>query len=107
VGVLGALRLAIPAALILARGFMRSLDQLPVLYTREVDGKQQGVRDCTGTVWLSPLAIAELRYWVDDCWKIRSSRVEQLSHTACLGDTCPEGAETVVASVVIGGTAPT
>jgi hypothetical protein len=97
IGVLGALRLAIPAALILARGLMRSLDQLPVLYMREVEGKQQEVRDYKATVLLLPLAIAELRFWVEGCWKLRSSMVKQLTHTACFVDACPEGAGAVVA----------
>ncbi len=97
IGVLGALRLAIPAALILARGLMRSLNQLPVLYLREVEGKQQEVRDYKATVRLSPLAIAELRFWVEGCWKLRGSKVKQLTHTACFVDACPEGAGAVVA----------
>jgi hypothetical protein len=103
VGVLGLLRLAIPAALILARGLMRSLDQMPVLYAKEVDGRQQEVRDYKGTVWLSPSAIAELRFWVEGCWKIRRSRVKQLTRTACFVDACPEGAGTVVARRLPGG----
>jgi hypothetical protein len=37
VGVLEALRLAIPAELILARGLIRSLNQLPVLYVRAIE----------------------------------------------------------------------
>jgi hypothetical protein len=74
-----------------------------VLYTREVDGKQQEVRDYKGTVWLSSLAVAELRFWVEGCWKIRSSRVKQLTHTACFVDACPEGAGAVVASRLPGG----
>jgi Reverse transcriptase (RNA-dependent DNA polymerase) len=103
VGVLGALRLAIPAALILARGLMRSLDQLPVLYTREVDGKQQEVRDYKASVVLAPLAIAELRFWVEGCWKLRGARVKQTTHTACFVDACPEGAGAVVARRLPGG----
>jgi hypothetical protein len=39
-GILGSLRMAVPAKLILARGLMRSLQQLPVLHDREVQGKQ-------------------------------------------------------------------
>jgi Reverse transcriptase (RNA-dependent DNA polymerase) len=103
VGVLGALRLAIPAALILARGLMRSLDQLPILYTQEVDGKVQEVRDYKATVLLSPLAIAELRLWVEGSWKIRGSKVKQMTHTACFVDACPEGAGAVVARRLPGG----
>ena len=100
-GVLRALRLAMPAALILARGMMRSLDQLLVLEYKEVDGKLQEVRDYTVTLPL--LATAELRFWVAGCWKLRGSRVKQLTDTACFVDACPEGAGAVVARKLPGG----
>ena len=62
VGVLGALRMAVPAALILSRGLMRSLAQLPVMYEQVVNNRQWEVKYYDATVTLSPLAIAELRF---------------------------------------------
>jgi hypothetical protein len=97
VGVLGSMRLAIPAALILARGLMRSLGQLPVLYEKVINEKYWEVRDYSGEVSLAPLAVAELRFWVEGCWKLRGVRVKEVSRTACFVDACPEGAGAVVA----------
>jgi hypothetical protein len=64
IGKQGALRLAVPAELILARGLMRSLNQQPVLYARAVTGKQQEVRDDKATVVMLPLAIADFRFQI-------------------------------------------
>jgi hypothetical protein len=97
VRVLGSLRMAVPATLILARGLLRSLQQLPVFYDKVVQGKQWEVRDYEGTVVPPPLAIAELRFWVECIWKTRCVRVKEVTRTACFVDACPEGAGAVVA----------
>jgi hypothetical protein len=103
VGVLGSLRLAIPATLIVARGLMRTLSQLPVLYEHVIGHRNREVRNYDGLVRLSPLAVAELRFWIEGCWKLRGSRVKEVSHTACFVDACPEGAGAVVARRLLGG----
>lgn len=107
VGVLGALRMAIPAALILSRGLMRSLAQLPVLYEQVVNERQWEVKDYDATVTLSPLAIAELRFWVEACWKLRGVRVKEVAQAVCFVDACPEGAGAVVARKLPGGSGET
>ena len=88
--------MAIPAALILARGLMRALDHLPVLGHKEVDGKLQEVRDYNASVIIPPLATAELRFWMEGCWKIRGSSVKQVTDTVCFVGACPEGAGAVL-----------
>jgi Reverse transcriptase (RNA-dependent DNA polymerase) len=103
IGVLGALRLAIPATLILSRGLMRTLSQLPELYDRVVHDKQWRARDYDAEVDLSQLAVAELRFWVEGCWKIRGVRVKEVANTVCFVDACPEGAGAVVARRLPGG----
>jgi hypothetical protein len=103
IGVLSSLPVAMPATLILARGLMRTLAQLPMLYQQVVENKNWEVRDYEGEVKLSPLAIAELRFWVEGCWKLRSARVKGVAHTACFVDACPEGAGAVVARKLAGG----
>jgi hypothetical protein len=72
IGVLGALRLAKPATLILSRGLICTLSQLPELYEKVVHEKQWRVRDYDADVCLSQLAIAELRLWIEGCWKTRA-----------------------------------
>jgi Reverse transcriptase (RNA-dependent DNA polymerase) len=103
IGVLGALRLAIPSTLILSRGLMRTLSQLPELYDKVVHEKHWRVRDYDAVVQLSQLAIAELRFWVEGCWKIRGVRVKEVAHNVCFVDACPEGAGAVVARRLPGG----
>lgn len=103
VGVLGALRMAVPAALILSRGLMRSLAQLPVLYEQVVNDRQWEIKDYDATVTLSPLAIAELRFWVEACWKLRGVPVKEVAQAVCFVDACPEGAGAVVARRLPGG----
>jgi hypothetical protein len=103
IGVLGSLRRAIPATLILTRGLMRTLSQLPVLYANVVENYNWEVRDYEGTVVLSPLAVAELRFWVEFCWELRGARVKEVAHTACFVDACPEGAGAIVARRLPGG----
>jgi Reverse transcriptase (RNA-dependent DNA polymerase) len=103
IGVLGSLRLAMPATLILTRGLMRTLSQLPILYEQVVENRHREVRDYDGDVRLSPLAIAELRFWVEGCWQLRSAGVKEVAHTVCFVDACPEGAGAVVARKLSGG----
>jgi Reverse transcriptase (RNA-dependent DNA polymerase) len=103
IGVLGALRLAVPSTLILSRGLMRTLSQLPELFEKVIHEKQWRVRDYNADVWLSKLAIAELRFWVEGCWKIRGVRVKEVAHNVCFVDACPEGAGAVVARRLSGG----
>jgi hypothetical protein len=85
IGKQGALRLAVPAELILARGLMRSLNQPPVLYARAAEGRQQEVRDDKATVVMLPLAIADFRFWVKFCRKLQDSKVKELKHSMFCG----------------------
>jgi hypothetical protein len=103
IGLLGSLRLAMPATLIVTRGLMRTLTQLPILYQQRVGNRHREVRDYDGEVCLSPLAVAEMRFWVEGCWKLRSARVKEVAQTACFVDACPEGAGAVVARKLPGG----
>jgi hypothetical protein len=55
---------------------------------------------------LTPLATAELRFWVECIWKIRGVRVKEVTRTACFVDACPEGAGAVVARRLPAGEGP-
>jgi hypothetical protein len=103
VGVLGSLRLAIPATLILSRGLMRSLAQLPGLYDMVVNNRQWEVKDYEAKITLTPLAIAEVRFWIEGCWQVRGTQVKEVAETVCFVDACPEGAGAVVARCLPGG----
>lgn len=103
VGVLGALRLAVPAALILSRGLMRTLSQLPVVHGKAASDWGGELRDYDGTVHLTALAIAELRFWMEVGWKMRGAPVKEVAQSVCFVDACPQGAGAVVARRLPGG----
>lgn len=65
VGKLISFRVACPPALILARGLLRTLNALPMLpQGRQTGQRPLAWRDYTGSVQLSELAKAELRFWL-------------------------------------------
>lgn len=79
VGKLVACRPACPGAVVLARGLMRAVSQLPLR-----KGNRKGIeevasgafqwRDFSGKVELGELAVAELRLWLQCFFKLRSAR---------------------------------
>lgn len=77
VGKLLSFRSACPAVVVFARGLMRSLGQLPV---RKGKGKHidvpRGVfqwRDFKGRIALQHVAVVELRFWLQNIFKMRSA----------------------------------
>ena len=104
VGILGSFRIAVPAALILSRGLMRTLAQLPVVQENWESMSGWEVRDYEGEVKLSALAKAELRFWIEGIWKIRGTRTREVASTVSFVDACPEGAGAVVARRFSAGT---
>jgi hypothetical protein len=61
------------------------------------------MKDYDALVTLTPLAIAELRFWIEGCWKMRGVQVKEVARKVCFVDACPEGAGAVVARRVPGG----
>lgn len=79
VGKLMSFRCACPAVVVFARGLMRSLAQLPLKRDRR-QGEEvaRGVfqwRDYTGRVSMSRLAVVELRFWLQNIFRLRSARL--------------------------------
>ena len=96
IGKLGSLRPACLAAQVLARGLMRSLDSLPL----RVDPKQARARlhegflewrDFGANVQLSPMAIAELRFWLAGIMRLRCAPLQRALRCIAFTDACPEG----------------
>jgi len=93
IGKLQSFRLAMPATLIATRGLARCLQQLPL--REDAAAAQRGDRiewrDYEGTVQLSQLAIAELRFWDKCIWHLRGTRFQRPLRAVAFVDACPGG----------------
>lgn len=100
------MRWACPAALILARGMMRSLAQLPLVDRPSHKTEEQGLvawRDYSGSVSLTQLAVAELRMWLECIWHLRGSRLCRRLEKVAFVDASPCGYGAVLADQVSRG----
>lgn len=98
IGKLGAFRAACPAALIAARGLMRSLNTLPSRHRPSQagarDAERRGLlqwRDYSGTATLTPLAVAELRFWLAGIFKLRGAPLYRRIQVVAFTDASPDG----------------
>ena len=70
-GKLGSLRVACPEVITLSRGLMRSLQEL-LMRSSDRESELRDMRfvwrDYNGYVSLSPLAVAEVRFWLAHVW---------------------------------------
>lgn len=91
-------------------GLAMALATLPVLENARASrrsklchGKQPvtfQILDYSAYVWLSDLAIAELRLWSKCIWKLRFQRFGRLVANIIFADACPEGFGAVLCSVL-------
>jgi hypothetical protein len=66
------MRLAIPGVILLTKGLVSCLGQLETIDTVEMsNGHVYAIKDYEGDVWLTELAIEELRLWVQCIWAVR------------------------------------
>jgi hypothetical protein len=103
IGKLGSFRVVCTGAITMTRGLMRSLDQLP--REKRVRGRGGGGkedwewRDYSGEVELSPLAVAELRFWLASIQRLNGMRMKRAVQVVAFVDACPGGYGSVLAEV--------
>jgi hypothetical protein len=102
IGKLGSFRVGCTGAVVLTRGLMRFLDQLPLV--------QRGRVGCSGevAVWgwtirgtwtLSPLAVTELRFWLAAIQRLNGMCMNSAVQVVAFVDACPEGYGSVLAEM--------
>jgi hypothetical protein len=97
VGKLMSMRLAIPGVIVLTKGLVSCLSQLDTIDTVETSGGQlYAIKDYEGEVWLTELAIEELRLWVQGIWAVRGTPFRDVVDVYTFVDACPAGGGAVV-----------
>jgi Reverse transcriptase (RNA-dependent DNA polymerase) len=97
VGKLMSMRLAIPGVIILTKGLVSCLGQLETIDTVETSsGQLYTIKDYEGDVWLTELAIEELRLWVQCIWTVRGTPFRDVVDVYTFVDACPTGGGAVV-----------
>ena len=95
--------MACPGALVLSRGLMRALAQLPLREgAHAADGGWVQWRNYGGQVLLPQLAVEELRLWLRTLWQLRGSALKRLLQAVAFVDACPTGYGVVATRVVPG-----
>ncbi len=97
VGKLMSMRLAIPGVIVLTKGLVSCLGQLDTIDTVETgSGQLYTIKDYEGEVWLTELAIEELRLWVQCMWMVRGTAFKDVVDVYTFVDACPTGGGAVV-----------
>jgi hypothetical protein len=97
VGKLMSMRLAIPGVILLTKGLVSCLGQLETIDTVEMsNGHVYAIKDYEGDVWLTELAIEELRLWVQCIWAVRGTTFRDVVDVYTFVDACPTGGGAVV-----------
>jgi hypothetical protein len=83
--------------IILTKGLVSCLGQLETIDTVETrSGQLYTIKDYEGDVWLTELAIEELRLWVQCIWTVRGTPFRDVVDVYTFVDACPTGGGAVV-----------
>jgi hypothetical protein len=103
IGKLGSIRVGCTRVVVLTRGLMWCLDQLLREWQKGVgcSGEVEVLEwmDTSGEVELSPLAVAELRFWLAAIQRLNRMRMKRAVQVVAFVDGCPQGYGSILAEV--------